>query len=229
MKRKDSKNIQGIVIRVIVSVVILVAMSLIATLVKNAKEEAQTVRTIKLESKPISQTVEAIEKDPYEIAVLSMQKEMDEINKIEDEKEWFLYYLEIIDKYSHIIDPPETIYDYFTEEEIYLIYRAVETECFDASFQSKSNVASVIFNRIDSGEFGNSVEQIITSKNQFAYGREKITEDTIIAVRFAFEIKDTTNGCIAFRSDDKPDTWYDWGYQFTDNAGHNFYKEIDDE
>lgn len=42
---------------------------------------------------------------------------------------------------------------------------------------------------------------------------------------YVYEIEDTTDGCIAFRSDKSPYTWYEWIYSFTDSCGHHFYKE----
>lgn len=173
---------------------------------------------------------EIVLQDIIEIAVEKMQNDMLEIEDIENQKEWYIAYKEIIEKYANVLDPPETIYDYFTEDEIYLIQRTVETECYDKDFNSKCNVASVILNRIESsGEFGESVEHIITAKNQFVYTREEITDDTVLAVEYAFEIKDTTNGCIAFRSDKKVKTWYGWNWSFTDSSGHHFYKQETEE
>lgn len=123
------------------------------------------------------------------------------------------------------MDCPLTIYDKYTDEEIILIQRAVETECYDQDFESKCNVASVIFNRINSGEYGGTIKEVITKPNQFAYGREIISEDTMLAVEYCFMIEDTTNGCVAFRSDKKLMVWRDWIYVFEDLAGHYFYKE----
>lgn len=165
------------------------------------------------------------EQDPYEIAIQEMQEKMKEINSIEDNKEWFLAYKDIVFEYAEWIDPPETIYDYFTDNEIYLIQRVVETETYDQDFISKCNVASVIINRFESGKYGDSIESIITAPNQFSYWRKDITENTILAVEYAFQIEDTTNGCIAFRSDDNPNAWYSWHYVYTDKAGHHFYME----
>lgn len=163
--------------------------------------------------------------DQLDVAYQNMQNEMKEIEYIEDNKEWFMAYQNIVDRYSLWIDPPETIYDRFTEYEINIICRAVETECYGLDFDSKCNVASVIFNRIEQGgEFGNSVEEVVTKANQFAYDRENISESTLLSIMYAFEIEDTTNGCIAFRSDISPATWYGWEYMFTDDAGHHFYK-----
>ena len=163
------------------------------------------------------------EPDPYEIAIQEMQEKMSEIESIEDNKEWFLAYKDIVFEYIEWIDPPETIFDYFTEDEIRLICRVVETETYQCDFDSKVNVANVVLNRIESGEFGDTVEEIITTENQFAYGRKNISEDTILAVEYAFMIEDTTNGALFFHSNDKTDTFCGRDFIFQDSVGHNFY------
>ena len=163
------------------------------------------------------------EPDPYEIAIQEMQKEMKEIESIEDKKEWFLAYKDIVFKYIEWIDPPETIFDYYTEDEVMLICRVVETETYQCDFDSKVNVANVVLNRIESGEFGETVEDVITADNQFTYGRKSITEDTILAVMFAFEFEDTTNGATYFHSNEKTDTFCGKNYIFSDDAVHHFY------
>ena len=163
----------------------------------------------------------------YELIISEIQKEMDELKAIEDKMEWFISYKQLVQKYENIIDPPLTIYDYYTKEEIYLIQRVVETECYDQEFISKVNIACVIFNRVEdiNGQFGNNVTEVITKENQFTYWRKDITESTILAVEYAASIEDTTDGCIAFRSGEKPDEWYGWEYAFIDDAGHHFYRE----
>ena len=153
-----------------------------------------------------------------------LQSKLNQI-KTEEKMEWYLEYKELMNEYAEWCEASETIYDVFTEEEIKLICRAVETECYQQDFESKVNVASVIFNRIEhGGEFGKTVNRVITKPNQFAYGRKELTEDTILAVMYAFEIEDTTDGCLAFRSDKHPKKWYSWELQFVDEAGHGFYK-----
>ena len=163
--------------------------------------------------------------DPVEKALIDMENELDEIESISDIKEWYIEYREILGKYSYILPYPLSIFDYYTEDEIFLMCRVIETECYDQDFISKCNVASVILNRIENGNFGDDVKDVITKENQFAYYRMSISEDTILALMYAFEIEDTTHGCIAFRSDKNPETWYCWNYTFTDPAGHHFYKE----
>lgn len=167
--------------------------------------------------------------DPYEVAIHNRQIELEAIESITDKKEWFLAYKDISFKYAEWVTPSKTVFDCFTEDEVRLICKTVETECYQQDFISKVNVASVIFNRIESGDFGDSVTKIITKKNQFAYGRDIITEDTILAVMYAFEVEDTTDGCVAFRSGYKPEKWYTtetkyWTLQFVDDTGHGLYK-----
>ena len=163
------------------------------------------------------------EPNPYEIAMKEMQERMTEIESIEDNKEWFLAYKRILYEYIVWIDFPETIFDRFTADEIRLICRVVETETFECDFDSKVNVANVVFNRIENGAFGDTVEEVVTTERQFVYFRETITEDTMLAVMYAYEMEDTTNGALFFRKK-KTDTFCGANYIFTDNVGHNFYK-----
>ena len=166
------------------------------------------------------------ESEPTEFVIQEAQRKMYDISTIENKEQWFIAYKKIIDEFRYVIDPPLTIYDYFTDEEIYLIQRAVETECYDQDFISKCNVANIIINRFEIGkEFGDTIKEVITKENQFAYWRKDITESTILAVEYAYQIEDTTDGCIAFRSDEKPNEWYGWEYVFTDSSGHHFYRE----
>ena len=165
----------------------------------------------------------AIEQDETEKVSREVQEKLNEINNIEDKKGWYLSYKDLIDSYSDVLDSPENVYDYYTEDEIYLIQRCVETECYGGDFDSKCNVASVIFNRINSNEFNDDVTNVITAKNQFAYWRRNISEDTKLAIEYAFTIEDTTNGCIAFHSNEKRNKFNNWNYVFTDSIGHHFY------
>ena len=57
-----------------------------------------------------------------------------------------------------------------------------------------------------------------------AFKNVEVPTEHILALEYAFMIQDTTNGCIAFRSDSSPDTWNGWAKQFTDESGHTFYK-----
>lgn len=154
-----------------------------------------------------------------------MNQKMTEIESITDKKEWFISYKNIIEEYSHIIDPPETIYDYFTEEELDLLFHVVQAEVGDGySFEQKINVCSVIFNRLEHERFPNTLSEILVY-DQFSpisdgrYKEVKVSEDTILTCEYAFMIEDTTNGCLFFDSNNT------LNYQFVFNdSAHNFYK-----
>lgn len=161
---------------------------------------------------------------PVEVAINSMNMELELVNIIQDKKEWYIAYKSVIEKYKGFIDPPETIYDYYSDDEINLMLRCIETETYQSDFLSKVNVANVILNRLECEEFSTSVYDVITDENQFAYGREIISEDTVLALEYAFEIEDTTQGSIGFHSNSPRATFNGWEYVFTDNAGHSFYK-----
>lgn len=143
-----------------------------------------------------------------------------------DEYLYFETYKKVLEDYSDILDPPETIYDFYSEEEINLMLRCIETETYQCPFIAKVGVACVILNRVESESFPSTAESVIKKPNQFAYGRTKISEDTRLALEYAFEIEDVTNGCIGFRSDINPPYWNGWKYSgYTD--GKHFFYEID--
>ena len=149
-----------------------------------------------------------------ELEVLRVQSIIEPLKEI-DKRAWFILYKSIETK--------EPIYNHFTDEQIKMMQKCIETETFEADFDSKVNVACVILNRVEHDLYPTDPIEIITEKNQFSYGRNKITEDTILALEYAY-YEDTTNGCIAFRSDCSPNEWNGWTKQFTDESGHTFYK-----
>lgn len=221
----------------IISILLLSFMmvSLIASVVhiygtnNNFKTESITVQELMEEQNVI--IYEDLQSEPHEIksdfdiAVEEMNQQMSEIELIQDKKEWFIAYKSIIDEYSYLLDPPETIYDYFTDKELDLLFRVVQAEIGDEySFEQKCNVASVIFNRLENKRFPNTIEEILTS-DQFStifngrYKEVEVSETTILACEYAFEVQDTTNGCLFFDSNNA------LNYQFIFNDGaHNFYK-----
>lgn len=193
--------------------------------IKELENNENIIETTGEELKYLSQP------ESFEVKSKSIEEEykelISELETCNDKEEWFERY-KLFKSYNSIyIDFPESIYNNLTDEEIYLIQRVVETECYQAGFNAKVNVASVVFNRINHKDrkYGNSIYKVITSPRQFAYHRKKISEDTITAVEYAYEIGDTTGGCVGFRSDKKPNKWGKWKYVFSDNAIHHFYSE----
>lgn len=206
------------------------------------KEETSVVEPISLEDITYKIEVHEIKAnpipsptpDPYEVASREVEQKMLEIESIEDKKEWFVAYKQIILDYSEWFDPPETIYDYFPEEELELLFRVVQAEIGDEwDFIHKVNVASVILNRLfseeDNFKYQDTLSRVLVS-DEFStirngsYKDVDVSELTILACEYAFMIEDTTDGCMAFRSDDNPpETWGKWKRIFSDGA-HYFYK-----
>lgn len=162
--------------------------------------------------------------DEVNNAITEMNKEMTEIETINDKKEYFIAYKIIVDKYSYILDPPETIYDYFTEDELDMLFHVVQAEIGDGySFEQKCNVASVILNRINHNKFSDEMFEILTP-DQFetvSSGRYKTveaSEDTILACEYVFMFGDTTGGALFFDSNN----CLNYKFLFSDGA-HNFY------
>lgn len=185
------------------------------------KEEPKPLKEAKKEkNKEVKKEVE--KEEPKLTKEEELQLKLSGIRRTSN-KEWFIKYRELICEYKEWVDMPQTVHEAFTEEEVRLICRMVETECYDQDFDSKVNVASVAFNRFKSGKFGNTMKEVITSPNQFAYGRKNLTEDTILAVQYAFEMGDTTRGALFFHSMKKTETFNGRTWIFTDRAGHNFY------
>ena len=147
-----------------------------------------------------------------------------ELIKDQDKYVWFQLYYNALFNIYELDDLPETPYDVFTEREITMMLKCIETETHEASFDCKVNVANVILNRVESEQFPTDPVELITQNNQFAYGRDNISDSTVYALLYAYMIEDTTNGCIAFRSDCSPNEWNGWAKQFTDESGHTFYK-----
>lgn len=190
---------------------------------------SQPVVSLNEENVEDIENTENVETEPEENEYITTVSEdisikFQEIDFIEDRKDWFLAYKNIFIEYSEIFDPPETIYDQYSDEEIKYMWKCIETEAFDQDFESKCNIANVILNRLESEKFSDNPIAVITAKNQFAYGRSNITEDTKLALEYAFLFADTTDGSLYFESgnNDIHSNYAD--YIFTDGAGHHFYK-----
>lgn len=152
-----------------------------------------------------------------------MFEEWDALSEIESKKEWFLAYKEFIEKYPEY-DRPQSIYEKYTDEEIYIMQRVIETEVYGKDFDAKANVASVILNRIEGeNNFSDDPMVVCTSPGQFVYSRKQISEDTKLALEYAEEIEDTTNGALYFNSMTPMDSWNGRERKFTDHVGHSFY------
>lgn len=186
-------------------------------------------------SNVIIQNEEIIHKDKKEewenvnkeidVVIEEMNQRLDEINNIENTRDWFVSYKHVIDYYSYILDSPETIYDYYTNDELDLLFQVVQAEVGDEySFEQKANIASIIFNRIEHEDFPDEMF-LVLSRDQFQpisderYKEVEVSVKTILACEYCFMFGDTTNGCLFFDSNGK----LNYEFVYSDGA-HNFYK-----
>lgn len=154
---------------------------------------------------------------------------MDLVNELETVTDKYAWYMEFEELMSNCNDPMESIYDYYSDEELILLFRVVEAEVGDrGGFDEKCNVASVIFNRLsewhpDGNLFDVLTEQFSTISNG-RYQKVEVSDETIAACEFVFRFGDTTNGALFFESGSKNVHDAYATYMFRDAAGHKFYK-----
>lgn len=195
--------------------------------------EAESIMSTELQSETNIEETETIEeiKEPTieEIASAEYIAHMEKLNSCEDHKQWFLDYKTLMDKYSNELDEVETIYDWFSKEDLQLLFNVVEAEVGDYGFDEKCNVASVIFNRIDNENFGDTLSTVLIS-SQFTtirngrYKRVTPSEETILACEYAFSIEETADGALFFEGGKSKVHSAYAKYLFTDKSGHKFYK-----
>ena len=127
----------------------------------------------------------------------------------------------------------------FTKEEVGMLEQIVEAEATGEDIIGKILVANVIFNRMESDEFPDSVKEVIFQKSggdyQFSPIADKrfwsveVTKDTKKAVERAIDGEDYSEGAIFFmarrlarKSSIK---WFDNNLQWLfKHGGHEFYK-----
>lgn len=167
----------------------------------------------------------------YEQMNDQFQEEINDLQCISDRKEFYIAYKELESEYVGQVDPPETIWDCFTEEEIVLIQKVIEGEATAGNFDDKTHVASVILNRLYNETFPDNITDVIYEDSAFSciedgrYNKVEITEDTIMALDYVFIFGDTTGGCYWFdnRSDIKTWAKRNTKFVFKDELGHSFY------
>ena len=228
--RNSKKNIKKRDVMVLSYVIFVIVAVFLSAFIIYKISQLELMEVGELHIKKIEDTVEEADdsnillKEDY---IKMRQDEIDNLRFVTDEMIKFIKYKGVCVRYQDATGIKEDVTEYlhsnFSLDEIYLMQRVIETECYQRDFRSKVNVASVILNRLESGKFGNNIEEIITNENQFAYGRRYITYDTILALEYASYYGDTTNGALYFHSNEKTDRFSGKSHIFTDDAGHHFY------
>lgn len=166
----------------------------------------------------------------YSVAIDEM--ELIEPIKYTDKKAYLTLYKEII---TYAPDPPETIYDYTTDDEFELICGVIEAEAGICDFDGKVSVANVIINRYEQ-DVDNTWHDVLFKHNQFStisngmYKKVKISDDTRLALEFAFLFGcDKTMDATYFKSGN--DSWHDNCDKLEEvysDGKHKFYIEKDE-
>lgn len=188
-------------------------------------------------SQNIRNVVEIHKENERDRKVKEAQEKLESLDR-NDELNWFIKYKKLQEEYAEWIDPDETIYDYYTDDELEFLFRIVEAEVTSETeepetFIPKANVACVIFNRIESENFPDSLTDVLSQSRQFEtfsnkrYKKIKVTELTILATEFAFMFGDLTDGALFFDScGGNGKSWADRNMEFifVDEVGHRFYR-----
>lgn len=154
-------------------------------------------------------------------------------------KSYYLEYKSIVEEYSSSqyseqLNLPKTVYDYYPYDEIVVFQKLLAAETTGGDFDSKCNVASVVWNRLNSEKYPNTIREVIYEKNggvQFSPTSDgrintvEVTEDDVLAIEYTFLFGSTVYDCIAF-DNVKGKSWNknNLEYVFTDSINHSFYR-----
>lgn len=209
-------------------------MGYVMSLVENTtilKENVSVLQTLAVQevTPPVVEHIPVEEAEPVSDnnQMISIAQEYyivmnDLMKRQECTEEWYLEYKALIDEYADTVGAPDDLTQVFSEEDLNLFYRCIETEVHGASFAAKVNVANVILNRMNNpNRWGDTLSEVITSPGQFAYGKTVISDTTKLAAEYAYQFEDTTQGAEFFNSGEPNKN--SSSYLFTDEAGHSFY------
>ena len=106
----------------------------------NKKESGMLYKSIEYKSDSLFRLIlldrkSRREHQELEKLTLSMESELKLIESIENKEEYFIAYKSIIARYPQITQEYETIYDAFTEEDLSLLFKVVQAEIGDYSFE----------------------------------------------------------------------------------------------
>lgn len=189
--------------------------------ISKVNENVVTLNTYSASLNLIMNELKDIKEATYEVKALEFQTEMNALDNIVDKEKWFLEYMDICERYKEYVPMPITIYDIYSEDEIYLIERMVETEIGGGTFEQKVNVADVVWNRIENDRWPDTIAKIIVP-GQFAFGKTQVSESTRLAVEYSFMFPDQTNGALAFHSMGQSEKFGNYYFLLFD-GNHSFY------
>lgn len=115
----------------------------------------------------------------------------------------------------------------YTMEEVDVLGKLVQCEAESEDLQGKILIANVVMNRVENGQWGNSITDVIFAPGQFdpigngAYKLAEVDVSTKEAVLIALNGQNNSQGALYFQKSNAP--WEGREYLFTYGA-HSFYK-----
>lgn len=193
----------------------------------------------------------ADEKERCELKIFKIKKRIEELKEqkriktefnekinsltFENRKNDFLLYKEVLDRYRNYpyLKIPLTVYEEYNIGEIKVFQKLVAAETTGGDFESKCNVASVVWNRLYSEKYPNNIIDVIYQRNgsvQFTPTYDgridtvEATEDDVLAIEYTYMFGSTAYDCIAF--DNVKNSWNRNKLEmvFTDSINHTFYR-----
>lgn len=154
----------------------------------------------------------------------------------ENRKNDFLLYKKILDEYRDYsyIQIPLTVYDEYDIGGIKVFQKLVAAETTGGDFESKCNVASVVWNRLYSEKYPNNIIDVIYQRDgsvQFTPTYDgridtvEVNDDDVLAIEYTYMFGSTVYDCIAF-DNVKGNSWNKNKLEvvFTDSINHTFYR-----
>lgn len=181
--------------------------------IRNSNEETPVVVTVKSEEVPLAASAKTVTTSTVVKTTPEVVDMADYTNALD--------YAEALG-YVYEENTVDTVYDAFSEEEIYYLQRMVETETQGCCFISKVYTAEVALARYYQNEGKLSLVTIITSPSQFTYWRTNISQDTIWAVEYAYQHATEAQNALFFKKGYSA-TWYGCDHLFECPSGHDFY------
>lgn len=120
------------------------------------------------------------------------------------------------------IDMAQTTYDRFTDEEIHLIEATIQHEVGNFSETYQKLIAELIYNRLMSDEFPNTVEEVLYQENQFCGIEDwyspntEIDDTTKEIVEKVFNQDETTHDAIYYYN---PEFSADYAIKWFESSG----------
>lgn len=117
-----------------------------------------------------------------------------------------------------------TIFFERSDSDMELLARLIDAEARGEPYEGMLAVGNVVINRLDGGEWGNSIEKVIYSKNQFAKPSKTYSQESLQAAKEILQGTRVIPNYIMYFQRAKRSYFYGKWYKTIGN--HNFYGDV---